>query len=171
MEQSHHGLIQAQNGRCARGRLRSCRVNTVCCRPQAILWLEAYSRGYEHFHLLHVVIPQLLQNQIACCASNHLAIADCLCTLLQAYSLMYFAFRLLLLLSTYCCFPHRYDGIIDLTRKLNSKYSRPQETQAATKRILKTLFPGWLPPAFSVCLAHVLFTSLSPELNIDVWHC
>lgn len=45
---------------------------------------------------------------------------------------------------------HRYDAIIDLTRKLNSKYKHPQQTQAATKRILKSLFPGWLPPAFSV---------------------
>ena len=47
---------------------------------------------------------------------------------------------------------HRYDAIIDLTRKLNSKYTHPQQTQAATKRILKSLFPGWLPPAFSVSI-------------------
>lgn len=42
-----------------------------------------------------------------------------------------------------------YDAIIDLTRKLNSKYKHPKQTQAETKKILKTLFPGWLPGAFS----------------------
>ncbi len=47
-----------------------------------------------------------------------------------------------------------YDAIIDLTRRLNSKYRTPQETQAATRAILNALFPSWLPGAFKVrCVA------------------
>ena len=44
----------------------------------------------------------------------------------------------------------RYAGIIDLTRKLNAKYRHPRQTQEATKTILRSLFPSWLPRAFKV---------------------
>jgi len=54
--------------------------------------------------------------------------------------------RLMAIILSWC----RYDAIIDLTRKLNSKYKHPKQTQEATKKILKSLFPGWLPGAFSV---------------------
>ena len=50
-------------------------------------------------------------------------------------------------LVTWLC---RYAGIIDLTRKLNAKYRHPRETQEATKTILRSLFPSWLPGAFKV---------------------
>lgn len=51
------------------------------------------------------------------------------------------------LTSTWLC---RYAGIIDLTRKLNSKYRDPLQTQEATKTILRSLFPSWLPRSFKV---------------------
>jgi hypothetical protein len=44
----------------------------------------------------------------------------------------------------------RYDAIIDLTRQLNSKFDSARETQLATRGILNSLFPSWLPPAFKV---------------------
>ncbi len=42
-----------------------------------------------------------------------------------------------------------YQGIIDLTWKLNSGQS-PRETQLQTVAILRSLFPSWLPWAFAV---------------------
>ena len=42
-----------------------------------------------------------------------------------------------------------YPAIIDLTRKLNSLGS-PRDTQIATRVILNSLFPSWLPGAFKV---------------------
>lgn len=44
----------------------------------------------------------------------------------------------------------RYDAIIDLTRKLNAKFAAPRETQLATRGILNSLFPSWLPALFRV---------------------
>ncbi|KXZ56875.1 hypothetical protein GPECTOR_1g79 [Gonium pectorale] len=41
-----------------------------------------------------------------------------------------------------------YDAIIDLTRRLNSKFRTAAETQEATRAILNALFPSWLPGAF-----------------------
>ena len=35
-------------------------------------------------------------------------------------------------------------------------YADPRGTQEATRGILKTLFPGWLPPAFKVMFAKPL---------------
>jgi len=58
----------------------------------------------------------------------------------------------------------RYDAIIDLTRKLNSKHKHPKQTQEATKKILKSLFPGWLPGAFSVSIIAKVQNSL--QLNL-----
>jgi hypothetical protein len=46
----------------------------------------------------------------------------------------------------------RYDAIIDLTRQLNSNFDSARETQLATRGILNSLFPRWLPPAFKVGL-------------------
>jgi len=57
----------------------------------------------------------------------------------------------------------RYDAIIDLTRKLNSKYKHPKQTQEATKKILKSLFPGWLPGAFSVSVT----AKVQKQLQLD----
>lgn len=59
-----------------------------------------------------------------------------------------------------------YDAIIDLTRKLNSKYKHPKQTQEATKKILKSLFPGWLPGAFSA-----MFSRPVPQLacQLNAW--
>lgn len=56
-----------------------------------------------------------------------------------------------------------YDGIIDLTRRLNALGS-PRDTQRLTRQILLSLFPGWLPPAFKVMFAKPL-PGLSCRLN------
>jgi hypothetical protein len=56
-----------------------------------------------------------------------------------------------------------YDGIVDLTRRLNALGS-PRQTQALTRRILNSLFPSWLPPAFRVMFAKPL-PDLSCRLN------
>lgn len=50
----------------------------------------------------------------------------------------------------YCCPAHRYDAIIDLTRRLNASYSEARQVQLTTRRILNSLFPSWLPGAFKV---------------------
>jgi hypothetical protein len=42
-----------------------------------------------------------------------------------------------------------YPAIIDLTRRLNAVGS-PRATQQATRGILRSLFPSWLPGAFKV---------------------
>ncbi len=42
-----------------------------------------------------------------------------------------------------------YSAIIDLTRRLNA-LGAPQDTQKATRKILNSLFPSWLPGAFKV---------------------
>lgn len=59
-----------------------------------------------------------------------------------------------------------YDGLIDLTRALNSKYETPKGTQEATRRILKSLFPSWLPSAFAA-----MFSKPMPELScrLNAW--
>lgn len=54
---------------------------------------------------------------------------------------------------SFACFASpvsRFAAIIDLTRTLNRKFSAPGATQAATRKILKSLFPFWLPSAFKV---------------------
>lgn len=57
-----------------------------------------------------------------------------------------------------------YDAIIDLTRRLNAMHATPQGTQETTVAILRSLFPAWLPGAFSVMFARPLPT-LSCQLN------
>jgi hypothetical protein len=52
-----------------------------------------------------------------------------------------------------------YPAIIDLTRRLNALGS-PQDTQTATRKILNSLFPSWLPPAFKV-----MFSKPFPEFS------
>lgn len=43
-----------------------------------------------------------------------------------------------------------YDGVIEVVKALAQSYKgRPAELQAASERVLESLFPGWLPPAFS----------------------
>lgn len=56
-----------------------------------------------------------------------------------------------------------YPAIIDLTRRLNAAGS-PAATQAATRGILRSLFPSWLPGAFKVMFAGPL-PELSCRLN------
>ncbi|GIL64869.1 hypothetical protein Vafri_18715 [Volvox africanus] len=53
-----------------------------------------------------------------------------------------------------------YDAIIDLTRRLNSKFRTGAETQEATRAILNALFPSWLPGAFKV-----MFSKPFPEFS------
>ncbi|KAF5835917.1 hypothetical protein DUNSADRAFT_6674 [Dunaliella salina] len=57
-----------------------------------------------------------------------------------------------------------YQAIIDLTRQLNNL--KPQETQARTVEILKSLFPSWLLPAFKV-----MFSEPMPEFacKMNAW--
>jgi hypothetical protein len=43
-----------------------------------------------------------------------------------------------------------YQGIIDLTRRLNGMGPTPRDTQARTVGILCSLFPAWLPALFKV---------------------
>lgn len=57
-----------------------------------------------------------------------------------------------------------YAAIIDLTRLLNSRSSDPRETQIATRRILRSLFPSWLPSLFKVMFAKPMPT-LSNVMN------
>ncbi|KAL4522943.1 hypothetical protein Ndes2526A_g07669 [Nannochloris sp. 'desiccata'] len=48
-----------------------------------------------------------------------------------------------------------YPAIIDLTRRLNALGS-PQDTQKATRNILISLFPSWLPGAFKIMFSKPL---------------
>ncbi|KAG1677799.1 hypothetical protein FOA52_008563 [Chlamydomonas sp. UWO 241] len=49
-----------------------------------------------------------------------------------------------------------YDGVIELTRRLNSKFPTPRGTQVATVGILRSLMPSWLPGLFAVLFARPL---------------
>eukprot|EP00887_Chlorella_sp_A99_P004934 scaffold4.g4934.t1 len=62
------------------------------------------------------------------------------------------------------CSLQGYDAIIDLTRRLNAMHATPRGTQLATRAILKSLFPSWLPGAFAVMFARPL-PGLSCQLN------
>ena len=57
-----------------------------------------------------------------------------------------------------------YPAIIDLTRRLNRRYPTARETQLATRAILNSLFPSWLPGAFKVMFSRPL-PALSCRLN------
>lgn len=58
--------------------------------------------------------------------------------------------------------PGNYGAIVDLTRRLNAR--PPAETRAQTRRILRSLFPSWLPGAFAVLFSGPL-PALSARLN------
>jgi len=60
-----------------------------------------------------------------------------------------------------------YDAIIDLTRRLNAADRAPRETQVATRRILQSLFPAWLPRLFKTMFA-VPFPAFSAKMNAVV---
>lgn len=60
--------------------------------------------------------------------------------------------------------PRSYPAIIELTRRLNRQYASARETQLATRAILNSLFPSWLPGAFSVMFSRPL-PALSCRLN------
>eukprot|EP00879_Flechtneria_rotunda_P011353 GHRR01011858.1.p1 GENE.GHRR01011858.1~~GHRR01011858.1.p1 ORF type:complete len:171 (+),score=34.61 GHRR01011858.1:187-699(+) len=47
-----------------------------------------------------------------------------------------------------------YDAIIDLTRRLNSKFAEARQVQLTTRGILNSLFPSWLPGVFKVAGAY-----------------
>lgn len=49
-----------------------------------------------------------------------------------------------------------YEAIIDLTRKLNSSFPEARQVQEATRGILNSLFPSWLPGAFKVMFSKPL---------------
>ena len=49
-----------------------------------------------------------------------------------------------------------YDAIVELTLRLNSQYPTARQTQAATRTILQSLFPPWLPSAFKVLGKQIL---------------
>mmetsp|Transcript_13575 Transcript_13575/g.39309 ORF Transcript_13575/g.39309 Transcript_13575/m.39309 type:complete len:210 (-) Transcript_13575:3415-4044(-) len=57
-----------------------------------------------------------------------------------------------------------YDGIIALTRRLNTKFGSPVETQRRTVGILLSLFPAWLPRMFAFMFARTL-PEFSAQLN------
>lgn len=57
-----------------------------------------------------------------------------------------------------------YGAIIDLTRRLNRRYPTARETQLATRGILNSLFPSWLPGAFKVMFSRP-FRDFSCRLN------
>jgi hypothetical protein len=62
------------------------------------------------------------------------------------------------------CRPRSYPAIIDLTRRLNRQYQTARDTQLATRRILNSLFPSWLPGAFKVMFSAPL-PAFSCRLN------
>lgn len=57
-----------------------------------------------------------------------------------------------------------YPAIIDLTRRLNRSYPTARETQLATRAILNSLFPSWLPRAFAALFSRPL-PAFSCRLN------
>mmetsp|Transcript_31660 Transcript_31660/g.56669 ORF Transcript_31660/g.56669 Transcript_31660/m.56669 type:complete len:269 (-) Transcript_31660:1084-1890(-) len=57
-----------------------------------------------------------------------------------------------------------YDGIVELTWMLNTKFPSAEATQAATLGILLSLMPSWLPALFKVMFAQP-FPALSNSMN------
>jgi hypothetical protein len=53
-----------------------------------------------------------------------------------------------------------YPAIIELTRRLNRQYPTARATQLATRGILNSLFPSWLPGAF-----RAMFSGPMPDLS------
>ncbi|KAL6760406.1 hypothetical protein V8C86DRAFT_2555231 [Haematococcus lacustris] len=57
-----------------------------------------------------------------------------------------------------------YTAIIDLTRKLNSRFKSTRETQLRTVAILASLMPSWLPGLFKIMFSQP-FPALACKLN------
>lgn len=49
-----------------------------------------------------------------------------------------------------------YDGVIETVKALAVKYPKASELQLASERVLLSLFPGWLPPAFAALFSRPL---------------
>ena len=54
-----------------------------------------------------------------------------------------------------------YEGLMEVTRVLNTKFKSREEITAVSKAILVSLFPSWLPPAF-----RVMFAQPFPEFSL-----
>ena len=59
---------------------------------------------------------------------------------------------------------HGYDAIVDMSRQLKARGPGPEGTRRATQRILVSLFPTWLLPAFRVMFAKP-YPAFSLKLN------
>lgn len=57
-----------------------------------------------------------------------------------------------------------YEGLMELTAALNAKYSSRTQVQRIAQDILRSLFPSWLPHAFSVMFAQP-FPKFSARMN------
>jgi hypothetical protein len=57
-----------------------------------------------------------------------------------------------------------YEGLMELTAALNAKYSNRIQVQKIAQDILRSLFPSWLPRAFSIMFAQP-FPSFSSRMN------
>jgi hypothetical protein len=54
-----------------------------------------------------------------------------------------------------------YEGLIEVTKVLNTKFKTANEIKSVSKLVLVSLFPSWLPPAFRAMFAKPL-----PELSL-----
>ncbi|CAM9285812.1 unnamed protein product [Choristocarpus tenellus] len=61
-------------------------------------------------------------------------------------------------------FSEGYDGLMEMIRALNEKYPTKRATQEASRRVLKSLFPSWLPGQFAVMFSQP-FPEFSSKLN------
>ncbi|CAM9994255.1 unnamed protein product [Discosporangium mesarthrocarpum] len=57
-----------------------------------------------------------------------------------------------------------YEGLMEMIRALNQKYPTKRATQEASRRVLKSLFPPWLPARFAVMFSKP-FPEFSSRLN------
>ncbi|CAM9660697.1 unnamed protein product [Ectocarpus fasciculatus] len=57
-----------------------------------------------------------------------------------------------------------YDGLMDMIKVLNEKFPSKRKTQEASRRVLKSLFPSWLPASFAVMFSKP-FPAFSSRLN------
>jgi hypothetical protein len=49
-----------------------------------------------------------------------------------------------------------FNGLMELIRRLNSRYSDKARASESSRRILQSLFPSWLPKAFKIMFAKPL---------------
>ncbi|CAM9355419.1 unnamed protein product [Pylaiella littoralis] len=57
-----------------------------------------------------------------------------------------------------------YDGLMEMIKVLNEKFRTKRQTQEASRRVLKSLFPSWLPAQFAVMFSKP-FPAFSSRLN------